>query len=116
MTNSAESSRYSLQFRLVLLLAATLFLVFGIVGAVVVHWTMTTTDKQLKQSASTLANTVTDAMLAFTTGGHIEGLEQFLLNMKERGEIADVHSVRGPQTILASAKGGLLAMIWKWRC
>lgn len=92
--------KYSLQVRLVALLVASLVLVFGIAGAVVTWRSSAIAEKQSRDAAILLADSVADAIQAFGQTGNMDGLRQFLANLKQRGELKEVHTVRGPGAVL----------------
>ena len=88
----------SLRTKLVTMFGASLVLVLGITAALVITQTVKMSEEEIDTSARTLATTISDAVQAFGQTGDMEGLEQFLANIKERPGLGQVHAVRSALT------------------
>lgn len=89
-----------LRRRLMTLLGASLILVLGTAASVIFIRTTAITMQQADASTRICANIVADAIQTFGQTGDMTGLEHFLKNIQERGDLKDVHVVRGPATVV----------------
>ena len=94
-----HSPRMGLRFRLILVLVASILFVFGVAGVFVTIRATAITEHQGRGGVAMLADTVADAIQSYGETGNMDGLRQFIANLRERGDLTDVHSVRAPATV-----------------
>jgi len=98
--SEAGRRRMSLRMRLLSVSTLSLVIVFTAVGLVVNLAARRMASGQAETSAKLLADTTADAIQAFGQAGDMEGLVQFIANVKDRGEVGEVRVVRSPGTVV----------------
>jgi len=89
-----------LRGKLTALILVSLVVGLGATRAIVTHRTATISQAEEETAARLLAETVADAISSFGELGEMDGLESFLGNVTNRGELKAVHSIRSEATVV----------------
>lgn len=91
--------RLGLKAKILMLLMASLCCVFVVSAALIIMKISLITKTQAEASAEQLATMAADSVQAYGETGNIEGLNLFLNNIKGRGSVEDIHTIRTAASI-----------------